>query len=314
MGASSSRRSTSAFNFNPAEVRKQMQEELDKLRNELEIQKFDVEVAEILSLALQSINARDIETTRRLLDGIKVAIEKEIEGSIDLLFGGSVAKHTYVDGLSDVDTLVILNKTELADKTPAEVRAYFTARLRERFPNASISEGRMAVTITIENTELQLLPSLRDGKGLRVPNGKGEGWSRIRPDAFTNALTRLNQETGGKLLPTIKLAKSIAAGLPPNLQLGGYHMEALAIKAFKGYSGARTTKSMLTEFFTKASEFLMKPIADPTGQSAYIDEYLGAKSSPDRKITADAFGRIALTMKNAEKDRSVEAWRQILGR
>jgi predicted nucleotidyltransferase len=313
MGGSSSRRSSSSWNFNPEEVRQQMHQELQKLRTDLDNQEFDVEVAEILSSALSTINARDAEATRRILDAIKVVLEKETEGSVDLLFGGSVAKHTYVDGLSDIDTLVILNKTELSDKTPAEVRAYFIARLRERFQNASIVEGRLAVTITIEQTEIQLLPALRNPKGVHVPNNKGDGWSRINPEAFTSALTRLNQETGGKVLPVIKLAKSIASSLPSDQQLGGYHMEALAIKTFTDYNGPRTTKSMLTEFFTKAPGYLMTPITDSTGQSKYVDEYLGAKFSPDRQITADAFQRIAVAMQNADRDRSVDKWKEILG-
>jgi predicted nucleotidyltransferase len=36
------------------------------------------------------------------------------------LFGGSVAKHTYVDGLSDIDSLLVINGSDLAEGTPRE--------------------------------------------------------------------------------------------------------------------------------------------------------------------------------------------------
>ncbi len=48
--------------------------------------------------------------------------------------------------------------------------------------------------------------------------------------AFQQALTKRNQQCGGKLVPTIKLAKAINGQLPANQALSGYHMESLAIK------------------------------------------------------------------------------------
>src|SRR5437879_7713289 len=69
---------------------------------------FDSEVSAEISSLHPQINNRDVEAVNTHLDGIKSALEKNIEGTIDLLFGGSVARHTYVDGLSDVDSLVLL--------------------------------------------------------------------------------------------------------------------------------------------------------------------------------------------------------------
>ena len=62
---------------------------------------------------------------------IKAALGKSIDGEIDLRFGGSVIKHTDVNGLSDIDALVILNGSELEHKSPEEVKAYFLQQLQD---------------------------------------------------------------------------------------------------------------------------------------------------------------------------------------
>lgn len=188
MGGSGSGPSSS-YNFDSTAARKDMRQEMVKLEADLERQKLEVEVAEVLSEALSEMNARDTEANNRTLETIKKALEKEIDGSIDLMFGGSVKKHTYVDGLSDIDTLVILNKSEMALNTPQEARVYFAERLKERFPNAAVIVGRLAVTIRFQNKDIQLLPALRHGDGLKIPKADGEGWSKIRELYTTLPLT-----------------------------------------------------------------------------------------------------------------------------
>lgn len=311
MGGSGSN-SSSSYRFDSAAARKDMRQELVKLEADLERQKLDVEVAEILSELLADMNSRDAEGNSRTLNAIKKALEKEIDGTIDLMFGGSVKKHTYVDGLSDIDTLVILNNTDLASKTPAEVRTYFAERLKERFPDSPVLIGRLAVTIRFQNTEVQLLPALKQSGALKIPKADGDGWSRIKPKEFTDSLTHVNQALGGKVIPTIKLAKSIIADFPKEQRLSGYHIEALAITIFRDYSGTRTTKNLLTEFFAKASEHLKNPIADPTGQSAYVDEYLGSADSKKREQLGKFMDRIASKMASADRDKSRAGWADIL--
>jgi hypothetical protein len=74
---------------------------------------FESELASTLGSLLGGYNARDAEHARQRLDEVKAALQDSIEGSFDQLFGGSVAKHTYVDGLSDIDSLVLINDSAL---------------------------------------------------------------------------------------------------------------------------------------------------------------------------------------------------------
>ena len=74
---------------------------------------YETDVSQGLADLLATYNDRDVDTIAARLDEIKELLEDEIEGSVDLRFGGSVAKHTYVDGLSDVDSLVFLRDKAL---------------------------------------------------------------------------------------------------------------------------------------------------------------------------------------------------------
>ena len=95
-----------------------------------------------------------------------------------LLFGGSVAKRTYVDGLSDVDALVLLEGDSLKEMSPEEVRRDFAESLRRALPQGNVQEIREgAIAVTIEyndGTEIQLLPAVRTADGISIssPDGK----------------------------------------------------------------------------------------------------------------------------------------------
>ena len=72
-------------------------------------------------------------------------------------------------------------------------------------------------------------------------------------------------------------------------RIAGYHMESLAIEAFKNYQGTKDLNSMVRRFADFSSRAVLQPIVDPTGQSRYVDEYMGPANSPQRQRAAKAF-------------------------
>jgi len=275
-------------------------------------QDFETEVSSTINSLLADLSNRDTDAINTHLSEIKAALDSDIDGMIDLLFGGSVQKHTYVDGLSDVDALVELNDSELKDKSPDDVKAYFVARLKRRFPDTEITKGRLAVTLEFSDIAIQLLPAVRERSGWKIPDANGTGWARIKPKEFTDSLSKANRDTGGKVVPAVKLAKSIISSLPENRRLTGYHVEALAVAVFDQYDGPKTPKAMLKHFFKEAPSRILRPIQDATGQSLHVDDYLGAADSTQRISAATAVGRIGTRMENADLDHSTELWNAIL--
>jgi hypothetical protein len=288
-----------------------------KAEDETAAAAFEVEVSNTLNDLLSEFNNRDVQLVGQRLDDIKLALEDEIEGTIDQKFGGSVAKHTYVDGMSDVDSLVIINDTTLQNDNPRRALERMSEILGKRFAGeADVTHGRMAVTVQFrkDGMQIQLLPAIRFTENeIHVPSSRTDGWAQINPMTFQAALTKRNQECGGKLIPTLKLAKAINGNLPEPQRLSGYHIESLGIAAFRDYQGPKTTSSMLPAFFEKAKDLVLAPIRDRTGQSINVDDYLGPSNSDARVNASHLLGRLAKRMWNASSSQSTAQWRALFG-
>jgi predicted nucleotidyltransferase len=274
---------------------------------------FQAQVGELLAQALAQFNDRDVQKIQATLEKVKADLADHFEVAVGLVFGGSVAKRTYVDGLSDVDALVILRPEHVAGSSPADLLGTFTEILRARYGRDKVQAGRLAVTIEVDGQTIQLLPAKRSEDVFQISNERGTGWSLINPQTFAERLSRSNQELDSKLVPTIKLAKAIVSQLSEQQRLSGYHTESLAINIFRGYQGPKTPKAMVGYFFERAQEQVKSPIKDSTGQSVHVDEDLGPADSLQRRIIADALGRVARKIANADGAQSLDVWRQILG-
>ena len=276
---------------------------------------FQATLSEMLGDLLSGYNDRDHALAAERLERVLDSLRQSHDGAFDKLFGGSVAKHTYVDGLSDVDCLIIVNGSDLQGGTPGEALANIIRVVPRVAPDATVEAGRMAVTVRYpDRMELQLLPAVSDGDGrLRVADASGTGWSRIDPRGFRDVLTRRNEACAGKLVPTIKLAKAVMANVPECEGLSGYHVESLAIEAFRGYDGVRTTAAMLPAFFERARTLVLEPMRDSTGQSVHVDAGMGPPNSAARQAASHALGRVARQMRTASAAGSSERWAQLFG-
>lgn len=298
---------------NPAQLSDLVRKEEHRTRGTA----FEAELSNLLGGLLATYNGRDHKMVADRLGELKACLKEEISGSLDQMFGGSVAKHTYVDGMSDIDSLVFINDSNLEGKDPERVLKKMSKVIAKSLgSDAAVSYGRMAVTVDYEDgMQIQLLPALvGNGSRIQIPSSRRPGeWSHIEPVAFQKALTKRNAECAGKLVPTIKLAKAIIGQLPDDQKLSGYHVEALAISAFRGYDGQKTTAAMLPAFFESARDLVLKPIKDRTGQSIRVDGYLGKSESAQRQSASHVLGRLARRMRNATAGESTAQWRALFG-
>ena len=286
-----------------------------KAEQQTSVAAFEAELSATLGELLAGFNERDVPLVRERLDDVKRLLDDAIEGGIDQFFGGSVAKHTYVDGLSDIDSLLIVSGTDLEDSKPVVALDRVTDILgRQLAGEAHVSHGRMAITVEYsDGMKIQLLPAIQTATGVQIPSSRHDGWSQAEPKGFQEALSRRNEQCSGKLIPTIKLAKAINGTLPEQQRLSGYHMESLAIAAFRNYGETKTTAAMLPTFFEKAKDLVLTPIRDSTGQSVHVDDYLGPANSEARVNTSHILGRLAKRMRNATAAGSKSQWRALFG-
>lgn len=285
-----------------------IRKKIEESQNEERKEEFNRSVESVLNTLLTKFNSRDIEAIEKHIEEIKKGLNKEIDGTLDINYGGSVSKSTYVEGLSDIDSLVLLNDTSLEKQSPQAVRDYLFEKLKERLHTSDIKKGNLAVTISYSNYEIQLLPAVKTETGYIISSASGKEWSTINPQLFTKKMTEVNKANNNKVVPVIKLAKAIMSNLPENKRLSGYHAEALATDIFSDYRGGYKKSEMLTHFFDKAASLVKSPIKDTTKQSFYVDEYLGKEGSLERRKISDTLSRVSRKMKNAATTSNVRTW------
>jgi hypothetical protein len=274
---------------------------------------LDAQVNELLGALLTDFNSRNAEKTQEQLDQLRELLGKSTE--IDaLFFGGSVSKHTHVDGISDVDALVILSDPHLAKQGPAEALDQFFRTLDRgltRDAVATVEKGDLAVTVTYrDGSQIQLLPALRDGARVFIADEAGGRWKETWPGEFKKTLTGRNAALNNQLVPAIKLVKAALAGLPPQKQLTGYHVEALALDATEGYTAAKTPKELFLHILRSAAQRVLTPIHDVTGQSRYVDEYLGPGKSVMRRNISLTLSSLARRLWSTSV---IDPWKQVFG-
>jgi Second Messenger Oligonucleotide or Dinucleotide Synthetase domain len=291
--------------------------DIDAIRQEaeqrLEQRRIDAEVNALLQAELAAVSGRDVDTVNARLDAIRDVLGEDVVEVDRLTFGGSVAKHTYVDGLSDVDALLHIGG-DSAQMDPEQLRERIKEALEQRLPQGeirSIEAGRMAVTVTYrDGNQVQLVPAVSRGRDrFAVADQSGRSWSdAIDPVAFTRRLTEVNQQQGGMVVPTIKLAKAILNSRLGENAPAGYHVEALAVDAFRSYDGPRTHKAMLGRLLTSAANGVLTPATDVTGQSASVDAALGPAGSPERRALARQIENVAAITTGSS---SIRQWKAL---
>lgn len=266
----------------------------------------EIEMNEFLEDLLKDYNNRDVEAIRTHLNEIEKVLGREVEGLDRILFGGSISKNTFIEGTSDVDALVILDKSKYKDATPKELQAAFAKMLQQRFPKTEIKCGTLAVTLKFSDYEIQLLPAMKKNGKLQIASHDGSHWSSsIDSSKFTDRLTATNKMNNNKVVPVIKLAKSLFSNLPNKYQLSGYHVEALAVDAFSTYNGRYTLYDMTKHMLNYSVKRVLNPMNDVTGQSGIIDDQFGPARSITRQYLSrhirDIAGHFSGTASNAKE-------------
>ena len=216
---------------------------------------------------------------------------------VQTMYGGSVQRGTYVTGLSDVDVLLIVNQSSLVNQSPASVIQQVQQTIQGRLPNNPVRAGNLAVTISYASgIEIQVLPAIRTNTGgIRIAEPGSTGWSNVvHPENFARRFAEVNDANNGRVVQVIKLAKAMANCYisRPSRKFSGYHLESLAVDAFRNYQGSQDPKAMLNHLLRYSMTAVKTPIVNPTGQSGYVDEYLGPANSRLRNRASTYFSQM----------------------
>ena len=270
----------------------------------------DEQINGCLRAKLRDYNDRDTEAINRHIRGLRDALEPTGNDVLSVRYGGSLSRRTYVDGLSDVDGLIRVNDSSFSGQAPQAVIQKMAELIQQRMPNTKVWTGDLAVTVRYaDGHEIQLLPAIRTRSGYRIANATRNEWSGvIHPERFAQKLTQVNQANAGQVIPAIKLAKALAHRLirSDRDKITGYHIESLAIEAFKSYRGPTDLKSMVSHLTDCSSEAVHQPIKDSTGQSRYVDDYMGPQNSAARQRAAANFQRMQDSLNQCKSQADID--------
>ena len=260
-------------------------------------------------------NRRNTAATARRIEDLCGFLRQQGD-VVQTMFGGSVRRGTYVNGLSDVDVLLIVNESSLVNRPPAEVIGLVRDTIGRRFHHNTVSAGDLAISVDYaDGTQiqvlLQVLPAIRTRSGgVRIAEPGATSWSKVtRPDNFARKLAEINGANNGRVVPTIKLAKAIFDCYirRQGRKITGYHMESLAIEAFTHYEGQLDPRTMLSHLFGNSIKTVMTPIVDSTGQSRFVDEYLGSARSKSRQRASTYFGQMRARVNSSRTPRELDS-------
>ena len=259
---------------------------------------------------LKDYNDRDTEAINRHIQVLRDALEHTDYDVLTTRFGGSLSRHTYVDGLSDVDVLARINDSTFSGQSPSAVIQKMAEFIQQRLPNTKVRYGNLAVTVEYsDGIEIQVLPAVRTKDGYRIANPTRNEWSGvIHPERFARKLTQVNQARNGQAIPAVKLTKALAHRLirSDRDKITGYHIESLAIEAFRNYHGPTDLKSMVRRLTDYSSTAGLNPIRDATGQSRYVDDYMGSQGSAARERAAANFRKMRDSIENARSKADID--------
>ena len=259
---------------------------------------------------LRDYNDRDTEAINRHIQVLRDALEQANYDVLPTRFGGSLSRHTYVDGLSDVDVLARINDSTYSGQSPRAVIQRMAELIQQRLPNTKVRYGDLAVTVEYSNgIEIQVLPAIRTRAGYRIANPTRNEWSGvIHPERFAQKLTQVNQANQGQVIPAVKLTKALAHRLirSDRDKITGYHIESLAVEAFKNYRGPTDLKSMVGHLTDYSSMAVQQPIRDSTGQSRHVDDYMSGQESASRQRAAANFRKMRDSINNCKSQADID--------
>lgn len=131
---------------------------------------------------------------------------------------GSYARHTAINNIKDVDILLIVNSDYY--NRPVEVvldavsSALYGLPKKLGYTGEVTTRRRQRRSVNVSFKEagvsLDIVPAVaRNGmsKPLEIPDREWTKWVKTHPLGYGDALSRINQQYGGKVVPLIKLLK-----------------------------------------------------------------------------------------------------------
>lgn len=183
---------------------------------------------------------------------------------------GSTGHGTNVDGCSAIDCFAVIARSRLKDSADASLEAVHES-LAAQFEATSVTQGRPFVSVPFGDGPAQrhnLVPAYPIGKKgdhdvFGIP-GPGDRWIEACPGGHSAWINKINQRTGMRLKPFVRLAKawSYLCGMP----IWSFYLE-LRAAAFLQDKSSVSYASDLMVFFRHMASLDLEPFEGSVGSN-----------------------------------------------
>ncbi len=165
---------------------------------------------EITGLQDSLVAARQVKVRAAAARGLTV---------LDSFLTGSYRRYTLIGPMrdADVDIVTVLDRG-YRRCGPRAVLDLVKDTLRETYPSSKISRNGQAVTITFSDFTVDVVPAFTpwwDSDSLDICNSGDNTWIRTSPRKHIGISSKINQRTGGLLVPSVKMLKAWKPGRRP---------------------------------------------------------------------------------------------------
>jgi len=165
----------------------------------------------------------------------------------DDYLSGSYARGTAIDPLEDVDIIFVVHPEHFQSRlsraigfnpSPATVLNSFQNAIRYRYPDSSVVSQRRSVGLRMYHLHIDVVPAIADSSKrdhIWIPDRSDDTWVLTGPKVHAIRATEVNQRSGGKFKPLVKLLKYWNRGLPSTAQIQSFTIETIATRIFSNY-------------------------------------------------------------------------------
>lgn len=278
------------------------------------------DVSEVFECLLANLKVVDADQIKGRRDEITKSLNKYFRGtdsvSANRLMVGSWGRHTAINGVSDLDMIYILPASMKEDlhKEGGTSKALHQTKdaIAAHYSQTDIRVDRLVVVVQFRNYKFEVQPCFERSDGsFEYPDTYSDTWKRTDPRAEIEAISNLNENTGGKARNLCRLAR--AWKRKHNVDMGGLLIDTLVWRFLTSTSNTNALTThydrLVLDFFRFLAELPKQQTWNALGsnQKVKVKKNFQAKARKAFNLCEEAIA--------GEGTASMPAkWRKVFGR
>jgi hypothetical protein len=230
---------------------------------------------------------------------------------------GSYGRYTAIKGVSDLDMIYIMPKSEwerFKDGGQSALLQEVKGPIKDRYPKTIIRADGQVVVVSFDNYEIEVVPAFEqeDGSFKYPDTNNGGSWPITKPRSEIKAISDSDKDKNYNLRPMCKMVR--AWKNKHGLEIGGLLIDTLAHNFLKSTTEYDTKSYLYYDFMMRD---LFKYLSELTDQEYYLAPGSSQRVYVKKKFQKKAKKAYDLCLKAIEADGQVgvnKKWKKIFGR